>query len=99
MLKVYQSVYIPLHSNHQWLCFVFVGTIIIIIDINVFGYNVCHSTIPMLCAIIDSFMMTKLHKDIAMHMMQCVQSEDHADSATIKVSHSSSYTCTHTCTH
>lgn len=32
----------------------------------------------------DSFMMTKLHKDIAMHMMQCVQSEDHADSATIK---------------
>ena len=41
------------------------------------------------CAIyvvIDSFMMTKLHKDIAMHMMQCVQSEDHTDTSTVKVS-------------
>ena len=34
---------------------------------------------------IDSFMMTKLHKDIAMHMIQCVQSEDHTDTSTIKV--------------
>jgi hypothetical protein len=32
----------------------------------------------------DSFMMTKLHKDIAMHMIQCVQSEDHTDTSTIK---------------
>ena len=30
-------------------------------------------------------MMTKLHKDIAMHMIECVQSEDYTDSATIKV--------------
>lgn len=33
----------------------------------------------------DTFMMTKLHKDIAMHMMQCVQSEEYTDSTTIKV--------------
>ncbi|CAI8050712.1 hypothetical protein GBAR_LOCUS27818 [Geodia barretti] len=33
---------------------------------------------------IDSFMMTKLHKDIAIHMMQCVQSEEHSDNSTIK---------------
>ena len=29
--------------------------------------------------------MTKLHKDIAIHMMQCVQSEEHSDNSTIKV--------------
>ena len=33
----------------------------------------------------DSFMMTKLHKDIAVHMMQCAQSEEHSDNSTIKV--------------
>lgn len=29
--------------------------------------------------------MTKLHKDIAMHMMECVQSQDYTDSAAVKV--------------
>lgn len=33
-------------------------------------------------------MMTKLHKDIAMHMMQCVQSDQYTDSTTIKVTKS-----------
>lgn len=39
----------------------------------------------MMCISTDSFMMTKLHKDIAMHMMQCAQSEEHSDNSTIKV--------------
>lgn len=29
--------------------------------------------------------MTKLHKDIAMHMMECVQSQDYNDVAAVKV--------------
>ena len=29
--------------------------------------------------------MTKLHKDIAMHMMECVQSQEYSDGAAIKV--------------
>lgn len=32
----------------------------------------------------DAFMMTKLHKDIAMLMLQCVQSDEHSDNSTIK---------------
>ncbi len=33
----------------------------------------------------DAFGMTKLHKDIAMKLMECVQDEEYTDQATIKV--------------
>jgi len=29
--------------------------------------------------------MTKIHKDIAMHLMECVQDEEYTDQATVKV--------------
>jgi len=29
--------------------------------------------------------MTKIHKDIAMHLMECVQDEEYSDQAIIKV--------------
>ena len=29
--------------------------------------------------------MTKIHKDIAMHLMECVQDEEYSDQAVIKV--------------
>ena len=45
----------------------------------------CYTYIHCVYIVIDSFMMTKLHKDIAMYMMQCVQSEDHTDTTTVKV--------------
>ena len=32
--------------------------------------------------------MTKIHKDIAMHLMECVQDEEYTDQATIKVGYS-----------
>ena len=33
----------------------------------------------------DVFSMTKLHRDIAMHLLECVQDEEFADQAIIKV--------------
>ena len=29
--------------------------------------------------------MTKIHKDIAMHLMECAQDEEYSDQATVKV--------------
>lgn len=35
----------------------------------------------------DAFSMTKLHRDIAMRLLECVQDEEFTDQATIKVQH------------
>ena len=33
----------------------------------------------------DTFSMTKLHRDIAMRLLECVQDEEFTDQATVKV--------------
>ena len=46
-----------------------------------------------MCMCADSFGMTKLHKDIAMYLMQCAGDEEYTDQAVVKVH---TYTHTHT---
>ena len=36
--------------------------------------------------IVDSFGMTKIHKDIAMRLIECVNDEEYSDQAIVKVS-------------
>ena len=38
------------------------------------------------CYFLDSFGMTKIHKDVAMHLMECVEDEEFTDQAVVKVS-------------
>ena len=38
------------------------------------------------CLHADAFSMTKLHRDIAMRLLECVQDEEFTDQATVKVS-------------
>lgn len=45
-----------------------------------------------LISVAESFGMTKIHKEIAMHMMECVQDEKFTDQATVKVSTPKGYT-------
>jgi len=46
--------------------------------------------ICMCSLLLDMFNMTKLHKDIAMHLLECVDDQDFTDQATVKVSNDSS---------
>ena len=41
----------------------------------------------LLCVhVTDMFNMTKLHKDIAVHLLECVNDQDFTDQATVKAS-------------
>ncbi len=44
-----------------------------------------HHSLTFVIVLIESFGMTKLHKDIAMKLMESVQDEEYTDQAAIKV--------------
>ena len=69
-------------------------TVSVCYNIYLYIHVYLHCTYIHMYIAIDSFMMTKLHKDIAMLMIQCVQSEDHTDTSTIKVTDTA---CMHAC--